>query len=74
MSQSTNLLAQGGFKLRKWCSNERGVLGQVPDSEKETFMKFDDGSDFTKTLGLAWDPAAFLSFFFFSHSGLSKAM
>jgi len=25
MSQSTNLLAQGGFKLRKWCSNERGV-------------------------------------------------
>ncbi|XP_044312560.1 uncharacterized protein LOC123037129 [Drosophila rhopaloa] len=63
MSQTTNLLARGGFKLRKWCSNERDVLDKVPDSENKTFLKFDD---FTKTLGLALDPAADVFRFSFS--------
>ncbi|XP_043064382.1 uncharacterized protein LOC122320284 [Drosophila ficusphila] len=66
MSQTTNLLSRGGFKLRKWCSNDRDVLDQIADSEKETFLKFDDGSDFTKALGLAWDPAADVFRFSFS--------
>ncbi|XP_043065431.1 uncharacterized protein LOC122320887 [Drosophila ficusphila] len=34
------------------------VRDQIPDLEKETLLKFDDGSDITKTLGLAWNPAA----------------
>ncbi|XP_070075705.1 uncharacterized protein [Drosophila takahashii] len=71
MSQTKGLLARGGFKLRKWCSNERGVLEQIPDSEKETLLKFDDGRDFTKTLGLAWDPAADVFCFSFSPMQLS---
>ncbi|XP_043064397.1 uncharacterized protein LOC122320294 [Drosophila ficusphila] len=66
MSQTTNLLSRGGFKLRKWCSNDRDVFDQIADSEKETFLKFDDGSGFTKTLGLAWDPAADVFRFSFS--------
>ncbi|KAL7725330.1 hypothetical protein ACLKA6_013508 [Drosophila palustris] len=58
MRQVTSLLDRGHFKLRKWCSNDPAVLQQIPDSEKETFLKFDDGSDITKTLGLAWDPVS----------------
>ncbi|KAL7725622.1 hypothetical protein ACLKA6_008034 [Drosophila palustris] len=58
MRQVTSLLDRGQFKLRKWCSNDPAVLQQIPDSEKETFLKFDDGSDITKTLGLAWDPVS----------------
>ncbi|KAH8389164.1 hypothetical protein KR009_008572, partial [Drosophila setifemur] len=56
----------GGFKLRIWCSNDPEVLRQIPDSEKVTFLKFDDGSDITKTLGLAWDPTADCLLFSFS--------
>ncbi|KAM8701918.1 hypothetical protein ACLKA7_000066 [Drosophila subpalustris] len=55
MRQVTSLLDRGQVYLRKWCSNDPAVLQQFPDSEKETFLKFDDGSDITKTLGLAWD-------------------
>ncbi|KAL7723215.1 hypothetical protein ACLKA6_019932 [Drosophila palustris] len=58
MRQVTSLLDRGQFYLRKWCSNDPAVLQQFPDSEKETFLKFDDGSDITKTLGLAWDPVS----------------
>ncbi|XP_043064469.1 uncharacterized protein LOC122320341 [Drosophila ficusphila] len=40
------------------------VRDQIPDLEKETFLKSDDSSD--KTLGLAWDPVADVSRFSFS--------
>ncbi|XP_036346425.1 uncharacterized protein LOC118755709 [Rhagoletis pomonella] len=54
--QTTSLLARGNFKLRKWCSNSRDILRDIPDVDKECFLKFDDGSDITKALGLVWDP------------------
>ncbi|KAH8406925.1 hypothetical protein KR222_008080, partial [Zaprionus bogoriensis] len=37
MRQTAQLLAKGGFQLRKWCSNDPGVLQQIPDAEKDTF-------------------------------------
>lgn len=54
MLQITGLLDKGHFKLRKWCSNNPGTLKQILDSEKESFLRFDDGSDITETIGIAW--------------------
>ncbi|XP_017470079.1 PREDICTED: uncharacterized protein LOC108361825 [Rhagoletis zephyria] len=54
--QSTSLLARGNFRLQKWCSNNQEVLSDIPDAYRESFLKFDDGSNITKALGLVWDP------------------
>jgi len=56
MDQASKLLAKGKFKFRKWCSNVSAVLDGVADKVKESYLKIDDGTDFAKTLGLAWDP------------------
>ncbi|XP_043065437.1 uncharacterized protein LOC122320892, partial [Drosophila ficusphila] len=66
MRQTQELLGKGQFKLRKWCSNDPVVLKETPEPERETFLKFDDGSDITKTLGLAWDPTSDVLMFSFS--------
>jgi len=66
MDQASKLLAKGKFKLRKWCSNVSSVLDGVADKDKESNLKFDDGTDFAKTLGLAWDPVSDQLLFFFS--------
>ncbi|XP_043064383.1 uncharacterized protein LOC122320285 [Drosophila ficusphila] len=58
VDQTSKILSRGGFKLRKWCSNVPAALGGVSDEDKESYLKFDDGTDFIKTLGLAWDPAS----------------
>ncbi|XP_036327146.1 uncharacterized protein LOC118739742 [Rhagoletis pomonella] len=52
--QTTSLLGQGNFKF-KWGSNSPGILRDVPDVGKESFLKFDDGSDITKALGIILD-------------------
>ncbi|XP_070854910.1 uncharacterized protein [Drosophila suzukii] len=57
---AASILARGDFKLRKWCSSHSEVLKDVSDEDKEKYLKyfkFGDGSDITKTLDLAWDPA-----------------
>ena len=54
--QIADLLSKGGFIIRKWCSNDSDVLQGVPADQCEKFLKFHDGSDVTKTLGLVWDP------------------
>jgi len=56
MDQPSKRLGKGIFKLRKGCSNVSAVLDGVADKDKESYYKFDDGTDFAKTLGLAWDP------------------
>ncbi|XP_053969189.1 uncharacterized protein LOC128870561 [Anastrepha ludens] len=66
MSQTTKLLEKGGFKLRKWCSSNPELLQTIPPDDRETLLKFDDGSDITKTLGLTWDPASDCLLFAFS--------
>jgi len=38
----------------------------VADKDKESYLKFDDGTDFAKTLGFAWDPVSGQLWFFFS--------
>ncbi|XP_041450115.1 uncharacterized protein LOC121404526 [Drosophila obscura] len=58
MRQTSSLLSCGNFKLRKWCSSNQEVLDGIPEDDVEKFLRFHDGSDITKTLGLAWDPAS----------------
>ncbi|XP_064556170.1 uncharacterized protein LOC135440767, partial [Drosophila montana] len=52
LKQTSGLLAKGNFRLRKWCSSDTAVLQNIPEEDRETLLKFDDGSDITKTLGL----------------------
>ncbi|XP_041449602.1 uncharacterized protein LOC121404353 [Drosophila obscura] len=58
MRQTSSLLSCGNFKLRKWCSSNQEVLDGNPEDDVEKFLRFHDGSDITKTLRLAWDPAS----------------
>lgn len=54
--QLYDLLMKGGFKLRKWASNEPAVLQDLNDqqkSQKNVFNFKQDGS--TKTLGIGWN-------------------
>jgi len=66
MDQASKLLAKGKFKLRKWCSNVSAVLVGVADKDKESYLKFDDGTDLAKILALAWDPVSDQLLFSFS--------
>ena len=34
VDQLRELLARGGFRLTKWCSNDREVLAAIPESER----------------------------------------
>ncbi|KAL7724477.1 hypothetical protein ACLKA6_013879 [Drosophila palustris] len=53
MDQTCAILARGQFKLRKWCSSHEKFLDGVAAENREQFLKFDDGSDVTKALGLS---------------------
>lgn len=54
--QLQNLLARGGFTIRKWCSNSASVLADVPEEDRERLVKIDDSDNTVKTLGMLWDP------------------
>ncbi|XP_060665746.1 uncharacterized protein LOC132798036 [Drosophila nasuta] len=58
LQETAAILARANFKLRKWCSSHAEVLSEIADDEKESYMRFSDGSEITKTLGLAWDPSS----------------
>nr|XP_044248476.1 uncharacterized protein LOC123002408 [Drosophila takahashii] len=58
MKQTTELLKEGHFQIRKWCSNASELLNGISSQDKEKLLRFHDGTDFTKTLGLLWDPAS----------------
>ncbi|XP_058822232.1 uncharacterized protein LOC131683878 [Topomyia yanbarensis] len=53
----TELLASGGFKLRKWTSSDRKVLEGLPLDQigTQSCLKF-DVEETVKTLGIIWDP------------------
>lgn len=49
---------RGKFELRKWSSNSEALLENIPPDHRQTdSVTFDDpGSDYTKVLGLKWEP------------------
>ena len=57
VSQLRELLARGGFRLTKWCSNEREVLATIPESERaKSVVNLDLENLPTETaLGLKWN-------------------
>jgi len=56
--QVRELLSRGHFPIRNWCSNESAALEGGSECDKEQFIKFHDGSDVAKALGLVWDPSS----------------
>lgn len=51
------LLALGGFELRKWVSNDRRLLEDIPPEHQEKPHVFDtEGPSFVKILGVQWNP------------------
>lgn len=52
-SEITTILKGAGLPLRKWCANNLATISDIPDSDREQFIHFDEG-EFIKTLGLFW--------------------
>ncbi|XP_036347058.1 uncharacterized protein LOC118756401, partial [Rhagoletis pomonella] len=69
--QVKQLLRRGDFPIRKWCSNEAVVLKDEDEQDCEQFLKFHDGTDVTKALGLVWDPIS--DQFLFSFTPISNS-
>ncbi|KAL7724966.1 hypothetical protein ACLKA6_009755 [Drosophila palustris] len=64
--QVKELLRRGHFPIRKWCSNEPAALEGESEDDRERLLKFHDGTDIAKTLGLVWDPSSDDLIFHFS--------
>lgn len=53
----SELLAKGGFELRKWTSNELGVLQGLKDDQIGTQSSLEFSPNETiKALGICWEP------------------
>jgi len=64
--QVKELLSRGHFPIFKWFSNESAALEGESECDKEQLIKFHDGSDVAKALGLVWDPSSDQLLFHFS--------
>ena len=54
----TDVLRQGGFKLRKWASNSKEVLASIPGSDRAptlASLDFDNNSQTERALGVSWE-------------------
>ncbi|XP_058456586.1 uncharacterized protein LOC131433982 [Malaya genurostris] len=56
-NQMSNLMAKGGFILRKWASNKLDVLQNLPSDQigTQSSIKFVP-DEMIKTLGITWEP------------------
>ena len=57
LNQLRNLLHEGGFSIRRWCSNEARVLDSIPFEDRVSTISPKDGTllPTVKTLGLTWN-------------------
>ncbi|XP_055381380.1 uncharacterized protein LOC129611975 [Condylostylus longicornis] len=56
--QLINMMASGGFSLRKWSSNAAPLLRAVPKEHREIEWPLQiEDAETVKTLGVQWDPA-----------------
>ncbi|XP_054287839.1 uncharacterized protein LOC129003567 [Macrosteles quadrilineatus] len=56
-SELISLLNSGGFKLRKWSSNNHKILEDVPSDDQEFIFGDESSADPSiKVLGLKWNP------------------
>ncbi|XP_059223145.1 uncharacterized protein LOC131996956 [Stomoxys calcitrans] len=63
--QLVQALKSAGFQMRKWTSNSRDILSDIPSEDllRDDFLQFDDRST-AKTLGIRWN--AMSDCFYFS--------
>ena len=57
LNQLQLFLQEGGFRIRRWCSNSAQVLDGVPTEDRVSFLGPKDGTQLPtmKTLGLTWN-------------------
>ena len=57
VNQLREILAKGGFRLRKWLSNNRKVLEEIPESDRADSLKNLESENLptANALGLKWD-------------------
>lgn len=56
--ETTMLLKTAGFHLRKWSSNSKELLSEVPESDRESKLVMEFDTKFSvKTLGVEWSPS-----------------
>ena len=55
-SKLIQLLARGGFEVRKWASNDISLLAGFPQDHLEQPVSFDDPQSATKVHRLLWNP------------------
>ena len=54
--QLTDMLSTAGFNLRKWSSNEPGVINNIPIADCLSAVEInDEDPPRTKTLGVIWE-------------------
>ncbi|XP_058817069.1 uncharacterized protein LOC131680368 [Topomyia yanbarensis] len=59
IQQLVELLQSAGFSLRKWNSNSKELLQNVPEQLRDdrSILELDSSSSTIKTLGLVWEPS-----------------
>ena len=58
-SELSDLLASGGFRLRKWASNNLEVLCHIPEEDRLPSLEINEQeTPSTKTLGVSWNAKA----------------
>ncbi|XP_058817082.1 uncharacterized protein LOC131680381 [Topomyia yanbarensis] len=59
IQQLVELLQSAGFLLRKWNSNSKELLQNVPEQLRDdrSILELDSSSSTIKTLGLVWEPS-----------------
>lgn len=55
MHDLVQILDSYGFSLRKWISNERGILEETSENSRKEISHFICDDKVTKTLGLLWN-------------------
>ena len=60
MTRQRELLTRGGFRLKKWISNNQKVLAELPETERAVSMANLDIQELPteRALGLKWDEEA----------------
>ncbi|XP_017483674.1 PREDICTED: uncharacterized protein LOC108372479, partial [Rhagoletis zephyria] len=66
-----DLLAKGGFPLRKFAANHQSIIDDVSETDKEPVINVENIA-YIKTLGLKWSPAT--ACFFFSYTPSQKRL
>ncbi|XP_018399383.1 PREDICTED: uncharacterized protein LOC108777081 [Cyphomyrmex costatus] len=68
VSQLTQLCMAGGFKLKKWSSNQSEILASIPKEEQISCLTVGfDNEAIIQTLGLQWLPSSDLFQFTFNY-------